>query len=505
MSAQLEHIVIAGGGAAGWMCAAALAKFVPTSTRVTLIESEEIGIIGVGEASIPPLIAFNRLLGIDERDFMVQTRGTFKLGIEFVDWSRKGASYLHPFARHGSDIDAAGFHAYWLRARKLGIAPDLSQFNLGTLLCAQNRFAFPKTGPTALSTLSYAYHFDAGLYAQYLRGFAEARSVQRLEGKITVVATDSATGHVTTLRLEDGREVSGDLFIDCTGFRALLTGGALGTAYDDWTGLLPCDRAVAVPSARTTPLTPYTRATAREAGWQWRIPLQHRTGNGYVYSSAHLSDEAAAKVLLGNLDGEALGDPRLVKFKTGVRREAWVKNVIAMGLACGFLEPLESTAIHLIQKSVLNLIQMMPDKGYSEALRQQYNRQIRFEYEDVRDFLVLHYKATVRDDSPFWRDMAAQTISDSLQHRLDLFRDTGRIVVESRELFKLDSWLSVLIGQEVIPTGYDPLAERMGADELQRNLALMAEALAAAARQAPTHDDVLKTYCAALATGGVGA
>lgn len=496
MAEPLSHIVIAGGGTAGWMTAAALARLVaPNGTRITLVESDEIGAIGVGEASIPPLRLFNQILGIDERDFIRQTKGTFKLGIEFVDWLRPGHRYLHPFGDYGRSLDSCDFHHYWLKAKAAGHAAPLDVYNMNSLLAAQNRFALPSGDrSTPLSALSHAYHFDASLYAAYLRAYAEARGAIRTEGRIAEVKQNAETGFVTALHLADGREVTGDLFIDCTGFSGLLIEKTLKTGYTDWSGLLPCDRAVAVPCQRIERLTPYTRATARAAGWQWRIPLQHRTGNGYVYSSNHVSDDQVARTLLDSLDGPALADPRVIRFQTGRRTEAWNRNVIAIGLSAGFLEPLESTSIHLIQKGVLKLIKCLPDKGFSPSLRTEFNSQTQFEYEDVRDFLVLHYKATEREDTAFWRQVRHNRASDSLSHRMTLFRESGRIFCSEHELFKLPNWLAVMNGQGLRPGAYDPVADALPLGAIEKALDGLRDIMSQTAEQQMSHADFLDRY-----------
>ena len=503
MSRPLSHIVIVGGGTAGWMTAAGLSHFLRgRGAKITLVESDEIGTIGVGEASIPTLATFNQLLGIDERDFVGGTQGTFKLGIEFVDWTRIGQRYIHPFGSFGQPLDVCDFHHHWLRAHALGKGGDIDDYCLNTVLARGDRFGAPTREPgSPMSTVSHAYHFDAGLYARYLRGYAEQRGVARVEGRIVAVDRHPDTGFVTGVRLESGTAVEGEFFIDCSGFRGLLIEETLKAGYIDWTGLLPCNRAVAVPSARTEPVTPLTRSTAREAGWQWRIPLRHRTGNGYVYSAEHLSDDAAAATLLANLDGEALGDPRFVRFTTGRRSKVWVKNVVAIGLSAGFLEPLESTAIHLIQKGVLKLVNCLPDLDFAPELAEEFNRQTAFDYEDVRDFLCLHYKATEREDTPFWDYNRHNTVSDSLRHRMALFAQSGRVFVNAHELFKLPSWLAVMWHQGVRPHGYDPIADALPEMELERSLDFLRDAFAEVAAQQPSHSAFLDHHFKALDGG----
>lgn len=496
---HLRDIVIVGGGTAGWMTAAGLARFLSRfpstrSTRVTVVESDEIGTIGVGEASIPTLSLFNQLLDLDEREFMRATKGTYKLGIEFVDWTRIGHRYFHPFGSYGRSLDACDFHHYWLKALANGYAAPLNDFCQTAVLARTNRFAPQARDPsTPLSTVAYAYHFDAGLYARYLRAYAEARGVTRIEGKITNVSQHPESGFVTSVTLQSGQTVSGDFFVDCSGFRGLLIEETLKTGYVDWTSLLPCDRAVAVPSENAD-IAPFTRSTARDAGWQWRIPLQHRTGNGYVYSSGHISDEEAVTTLMANLDGPALAEPRVIRFKTGRRAQAWNRNVVAIGLSAGFLEPLESTSIHLIQKGVTKLLKCLPDLTFSADLATEYNAQVRFDYEDVRDFLVLHYKATEREETPFWAYNRHNDISDSLKHRMTLFAETGRVFINEHELFKLPSWLAVMTGQGLMPRAYDPLAEAVPTGELLRQLDFIRDTFARTAAQQMEHSVFLKTH-----------
>ena len=499
MTEALDHIVIVGGGTSGWMTAAGLSHATRnTPTRITLVESEEIGTIGVGEATIPLLKLFNNFLGIDELDFIRQTKASFKLGIQFNDWTHIGHSYIHPFGSYGMPLGVSDFHHYWLKARAAGQVSDLGDYSINVQMARMNRYAMPVNDPSSpLSTLGYAYHFDASLYAGYLRGYAEARGVRRIEGRIATVQQDSESGFITGVTLYSGQEVTGDFFVDCSGFRGLLIEGALKTGYEDWSSLLPCDRAVAVPCENVGPLTPYTRSTARSAGWQWRIPLQHRAGNGYVYSSHHISDDEAAGTLMQALDGKPLAEPRLVRFQTGRRKNAWTKNCVAIGLASGFLEPLESTSIHLIQKAVTKLILCMPTKTIPQVLRDEFNRQTRFEYEDVRDFLVLHYKATQRDDTDFWNYCRENPVSDSLRDKMDLYEQTGRIFVSEIELFKQASWLAVFEGQGLQPKAYDPLAEDVPLDQTLKSLGMMRDILGRAAGNTPLHAQFIAAHCRA--------
>ena len=445
---RIRSILIVGGGTAGWMTAAMLGHMLRRDCKVTLIESDDIGTVGVGEATIPPIRLFNETLGIDEREFMRATKGSYKLGIEFVDWARLGHRYFHPFGPHGRNFDIVSLHHYWLRARELGETASLDDHSMAWALARENRFAHPSTDPrNVLSTFDYAYHFDAGLYAQFLRRFAEGKGVRRVEGKVADVALDGQSGFVDRVTLDDGRVEAADLFIDCSGFRGLLIEGALKTGYDDWSHWLPCDRAMAMPSENAGPPTPYTRSTAREAGWQWRIPLQHRTGNGYVYCSSFLDDDRAAELLASRVEGKPLGDPRALRFTTGRRRLNWNRNVVAVGLSSGFLEPLESTSIHLIQANISKLMGLFPTRDFDDATTDEFNRISIAETERIRDFLILHYKLTQRDDSELWRACAAMDVPETLKLKLDHFRRHGRLIAREMDLFAPASWLAVHIGQ----------------------------------------------------------
>lgn len=491
------RIVIAGGGSAGWMCAAALGRFLGPGFTVTLVESDEIGIVGVGEATIPQIRLFNQALGIDEDDFVRATGATFKLGIEFVGWDRPGERYMHAFGNIGRDSGLAPFHHTWLRGRRDGVAQPLAAYALNAQAALAGRMQRGRARTAAvLPDMPYAFHFDASLYAAYLRRFAEARGVVRVEGKIVEVVRDGDSGDISALVLDGDRRVAGDLFLDCTGFRALLIEGALGAGFEDWTHWLPCDRAMAVPSARAEDFTPYTRATAHGGGWQWRIPLQHRTGNGIVYSAQHLSDEAARDHLLANLDGEPLGEPRPLRFTTGRRRALWKANVIAVGLASGFLEPLESTSIHMIQSAIERVLKLLPGRRIAQGLRDEYNRQAVFEYERIRDFILLHYIANRRDE-PFWRDRRDTALPDTLRAKLDLWKASAQITREHEELFTEVGWLQVLVGQGIVPDAWHPLADTMPAAQVAEFLDILPKLNAREVAQMPGHADFIARHCAA--------
>ena len=496
---RIRRIVIVGGGTAGWMAAAALAKVLgPGYADITLIESEAIGTVGVGEATIPQLRTFNALLGLDEDDFVRRTQGTFKLGIEFCDWGRLGDRYFHPFGPFGVDMEGVSFHAYWLRLNQLGDARPISDYSLQAMAAARGKFMRPiDAGRSPLSKIAYAFHFDAGLYAAWLREFAEARGVTRLEGRIVDVSLREEDGFVRSVTTSDGRIVEGDLFLDCSGFQGLLIEGALQTGYDDWSHWLPADRAIAVPCARVADPVPYTRATARPGGWQWRIPLQHRTGNGYVYSSRFIDDEAATADLLSQLDGAPMADPRMLRFTTGRRRKAWNRNVVALGLASGFIEPLESTSIHMVQSGIANLLAMFPTLAFEPAEVARYNRVIAYEAERIRDFIVLHYNATQRDDSELWRYCRDMSLPDSLLEKYEIFASRGRVFRENEELFNDTSWFAVMTGQNIRPSGFDPVAAVLSVDETRLRLQQTADAIRNSADYMPSHGDFIRDHCQA--------
>jgi tryptophan halogenase len=504
----IQHVVIVGGGTAGWMTAALLAQALGPQVAIRLIESDDIATVGVGEATIPQIRHVNQFLGIDEDDMLRATQATFKLAIQFNDWRRIGDSYLHAFGDIGLPLGLIPFQHYWLRdVRGRAGAPDvhgrtgaadLWAYSLNAQACHGNRFArMERVGSSPLTGIRHAYHLDAGLYGQYLRRRCDPRIVQRTEGKVVDVQLRAEDGFIESVRLESGEVIGGDLFIDCSGFRGLLIEGALKAGYENWQHWLPCDRALAVPSARVTPMRPYTQANARGAGWQWRIPLQHRTGNGHVYCSEFISDDEAAAQLLANLDGEALAEPRPLRFTTGMRRQFWNRNCVALGLASGFMEPLESTSIHLIQSGVSRLLALFPDRHFDPALSAEYNRQTRFEYERIRDFLILHYRATERDDSPFWRHCAQIAMPESLQRKLDLFRSSGQIVREGEELFTEVGWLQVMLGQGIEPVRHHPLANNLAPAQLAEFLGNIRTLIGRAVATMPDHARFVDEQCKA--------
>jgi len=501
---SLRKIVIVGGGTAGWMAAAPLARLLRQGSgapcEVVLVESPDIGTIGVGEATLPTIRFYNRSLGIEGADFMRRTQATFKLGIEFRDWGRLGHRFFHGFGDFGPAIENRSSFMHWLRLARAGGMASYEDWSTATVMARENRFAPPQGEvPSAANGYSYAYHFDAALYAAYLREYALRHGAQRVEGTVVDVQLRAGDGFIEALKLADGRRIDGDLFIDCSGFRGLLIEGALHAGYEDWSDLLPCDSALAVPSARAGALTPYTMSTAKAAGWQWRIPLQHRTGNGHVYCSRFMGDDEAAQVLLDGLDTPALGDPRVLRFTTGRRRRTWVRNCVALGLAAGFVEPLESTSIQLIMDGVGRLIENFPDRDFAPHLADEYNRRIGLQYESIRDFIVMHYKLTERDDSAFWRHCAAMPIPDSLRHQVDLFRSSGRVAILDRDGFAESSFISILFGLGVEPRSWDPLIDRIDEQALRTHFARLRSAIAGTVAGMPDHADYIARHARAEA------
>jgi tryptophan halogenase len=498
----LRRIVIVGGGTAGWMAAAPLAQKLRQGDgppcEIVLVESPDIGTIGVGEATLPGIRFYNHSLGIDEADFVRRTQASFKLGIEFRDWGRVGHRFFHGFGDFGPAIDNRSSFMHWLRLERAGGMASYEDWSTATVMARENRFMPPRgDAPSAANSYSYAYHFDAGLYAAYLREYAMRRGAQRIEGTVVDVELRATDGFIEALKLADGRRIEGDLFIDCSGFRGLLIEGALHAGYDDWSDLLPCDSALAVPSARAGALTPYTMSTAKTAGWQWRIPLQHRTGNGHVYCSRLTSDDDAARVLLEGLDTPALGDPRPLRFTTGRRRRTWVRNCVALGLAAGFVEPLESTSIQFIMDGVGRLIENFPDCDFAPHLADEYNRRIAFQYESVRDFIVMHYKLTQRDDSEFWRHCAALAVPDSLRHQIELFRSSGRVAILDRDGFAEPSFISILHGLGATPAAWDPFIDRIDEQALRTHFARLRSAIAGTVSGMPDHADYIARHARA--------
>ena len=499
---RIRNIVIVGGGTAGWMAAAAFAKVLGEDCAIRLVESEEIGTVGVGEGTVPHLRLFNNLLGIDDVEFVKATQGTFKLGVQFNDWGRLGDSYMHGFGTIGHDVGLLPFHQYWIKAHRAGKAQDIGAYSLHTMAAPRGRFMPSATDAppgSPLADVAYAYHFDAGRYARFLRGYAEQRGVRRTEGKVAQTVLRADNGFVEAIVLENGERIEGELFIDCSGFRGLLIEQALHTGYLDFSHWLPCDRALAVACEKVGPPTPYTRASARPAGWQWRIPLQHRTGNGYVYASAHVSDDEAAATLLGHLDGKPMGEPRLLRFTTGVRRQAWNRNVVALGLAGGFMEPLESTSIYMIQSGIARLLNLFPQRDFSPVLIDRYNAQSRFEYEHIRDFLILHYHATERDDTPFWNQCRTMSIPSRLADNMRLFRDSGRFFREGEEMFVTQSWVQVMLGQHIVPRSHHPLVDQMPDAELAEFMASVSRVVASCVELMPMHQAFIDRCCTAPA------
>ncbi|MDC7677708.1 tryptophan halogenase family protein [Asticcacaulis machinosus] len=487
----VKKVVIAGGGTAGWCAAAALSKMIGPLIEVTLVESDEIGIIGVGEATVPTIRTFHHLLGIDEREFMRATNASIKLGISFDNWARKGDHYFHSFGVLGKSSWMAPFHHIWLQAKADGVAGPLSDYCFELQAAENGKF---ETSPT--SRINYAYHFDTGLYGPFLRRLSEAAGVTRVEGKIARVDQNPDTGDITALMLESGQSIAGDLFIDCTGLRGLLIEGTLKSGYEDWNHWLSNDSAIAMQTEPTGKIVPYTQAIAHDAGWHWRIPLQNRVGQGHVYSSAHMSDDQAMDSFMATVGAPALTKPRTIKYRTGRRLKIWNKNCIAMGLSSGFIEPLESTNIHLMQIAATRLVQLFPFDGITDALINRFNKLTEDEVVNIRDFVIMHYKLTERDDTPYWRERRDMAIPDTLTERIEMFRDTGHAWQVADEVFRIDSWLQVMTGQRLEPKSWHHLGRMMSTEQSGKALAALKAQIDQAVAAMPEHGDFLKAYCA---------
>ncbi len=497
----IEKIIIVGGGTAGWMAAAALSRLIAgRKVSITLLESEAIGTVGVGEATIPPFVEFNQLLEVPEREMLAATQGTFKLGIQFVNWGKQGDSYIHPFGAYGYQMGGVSFHHVWHRMKAAGDKRPIQVFNVETMAAYFGKFArtsdFKRDD---LPPVNYAYHIDAGRYAAFLRKYAEQRGVVRHEGKVEEAALDGETGFVKSVTLEGGKKIAGDLFIDCSGFRGLLIEQTLKTGYEDWTHWLPCNRAVALPCNRDdgSPPTPYTRATAHSAGWQWQVPLQHRNGNGHVYSSEHMGDDEAHDILVRGLAGKPTAEPNFLRFVTGRRKKFWNGNVVALGLAAGFMEPLESTSIHLINTGINKLVAVLSLDGITQTQQDIFNRLTTKEYERIRDFLILHYNATTRDDSEFWNYCRTMDVPNSLKEKIALFEHNGQIFREEDELFTESSWTAVMMGQGLTMKGHNPMADAIGAAQLSEEAGEIEKSIRYLVQQMPSHSDYLARYCPA--------
>ena len=497
----IEKIVIVGGGTAGWMTAAALSKLSANkNVSVTLIESEQIGTIGVGEATIPPFLDFNRLLGIDEAEMLSAVQGTFKLGIQFANWGAIGDSYIHPFGNYGYQIEGTSFHHIWHKYKQSGDKRPIQVFNIETMAAHMGRFARTSDYQSDdLPPINHAYHIDASRYAKFLRSYAEKRGAKRHEGKVVSVGQNSETGFVTSVSMSNGDIIKGDLFVDCSGFQGLLIEKTLNTVYEDWNKYLPCNRAVALPCVRedgSAPL-PYTRSTAHSAGWQWQIPLQHRNGNGHVYASDYMSDDEALTILVRNMVGKPSAEPNFLRFTAGKRKKFWNKNVVAIGLAAGFVEPLESTAIHLIYTSINKLISMLSLEGISQYQEDVFNRLTEREYNRIRDFIILHYKATTRNDSPFWDYCRTMDVPDSLTEKIELFKHPGQIFREEDELFTETSWAAVMMGQGISMISHNAMADTVKEPQTRKELDAIEQSILYVVQHMPSHSDYLKQYCPA--------
>jgi tryptophan halogenase len=487
---QVRRVVIAGGGTAGWMAAAALSRTLGKVLEITLVESDEIGTVGVGEATIPSLVHFHRLLDIGEQEFMAATNATFKLGISFEGWRARGEDYIHSFGLTGTDHWTAGFQHFWHKGVERGLAGDYGDYCLELAASRENRFGHLPNGG-----INYAYHLDATRYARFLRRFSEHFGVQRVEAKIEKVETDPSGRNIGALVLDSGKRIEGDLFIDCTGFRSLLLGQALGVEYEDWSEWLFNDSAIAVQTESVGPLIPLTRSIAHDWGWRWRIGLQNRTGNGIVYSSRHVDDDTARAALLAGVEGKVLTEPRVIRFTPGQRKQTWAGNCIALGLSSGFLEPIESTSIHLIQRALVRLLQCFPSRGVTQADVDEFNRQADLDIRQIRDFIILHYKVTNRRDTPYWKEAAEMEVPESLRHRIALFRETGQVFRFANELFVENSWVQVMMGQGIHPDTHHQSADLMDDAELRGFLENIRQSIAHTVGRLPPHQDYVSNYC----------
>ncbi len=495
------RVVVLGGGTAGWMTAAGIAKLLPQSARVTLVESEDIGIVGVGEATLPHIRAYVERLGINEAEFMKATHATYKLGIDFRDFGKIGDSYIHPFGSFGEEVAGVGFHHWWLDQRQRGTATELGDYSFAVAAAKANRFAPPAQDMSLASTYGYAYQFDATLFGPFMREFGLSHGVTRIEGLVTSVDRDAASGDVTALHLKDGQRIEGDLFVDCSGFRSLLLGQELEVDWEDWSHWLPCDRAAAMPCTHeTSDIRPYTTATAMPAGWRWQIPLQHRMGNGYVFSSAFCDEDFACETIRNAAEGEALADPRILRFRPGRRTKSWSHNVIGVGLSSGFLEPLESTSIYLSQMAITYLVELFPDgTAIDPRDRDEFNRLVDMEYDRVRDFLILHYNATTRDDSEFWNHVRTMRLPDSLDDKMELWRRAGRVQNYSDGLFYDASWIAVYVGQGILPDAYDARTSMGDPDRIGAAFDRLKQAIAGEVAAMPGHLEYLQRNASRLA------
>ena len=497
---EVKNVVVVGGGTAGWMTASLLAKVLGKSVDISLVESDQIGIVGVGEATIPPIINFNKAIGVDEKEFIKATNATIKLGIEFNHWNKQGDSYMHAFGNIGKKFPFCDFNHFWQKfeSKKETNSPLNSNsfwdYSLNYQAAKQGKFAPLAVIPnTNLPGIAYAYHFDAALYAKFLRNHAEGLGVKRIEGKIVDVGQNMNSGFIETLNLENGKAINGDLFIDCTGLAALLIEKTLNTGYEDWSHWLPCNRAVAVPCESTANIEPYTRSTAHRAGWQWRIPLQHRIGNGLVYSDKHMTDDQAKELLLSQLDGKPLAEPKIVSYKTGRRRKQWNKNVVSIGLASGFFEPLESTNIHLIQTAAIRLVKYFPHLGINNEEVDSFNEESRIESETIRDFIILHYKLNSRGDSEFWRACQRMEVPESLSKKIDLFNKTGKVYCKPDDLFTEIAWQQVMLGQGNLPKDHHPIVNTLSDEQINELMSNLKTIINRAVEKLPTHEEFLKS------------